>query len=310
MSVEEELSRLSFKENTAVSIGVFDGVHLGHLSLFNKLLEVSRKEHLKSVALTFFPHPREVLAPDTKIPYLTAPVFKAKLLKEIGINSVITLLFDRQTASLSARDFAVMLRNYFKMHALIIGPDFTLGKDRLGDAPALRALGEELGFTLYVMPPFILNGEEISSTTIRKALSQGDIAKVHRLTRRYFRLDGYVITGEGRGASLGFPTANLDVAEGQALPADGVYAACAYLVGKPLAALVNIGKRPTFGKGERTTEVYIVDYCENIYGKELKVDIIEHLRPEICFNSTAELKKQIDIDLKKGKLILSNKGVI
>jgi len=156
----------------------------------------------------------------------------------------------------------------------------------------------------------ILSDEEVSSTTIRKALAIGEMLKVSRFMGRYYRLCGHIVAGDNRGASLGFPTANLSINPKQALPADGVYAARAILEGKPFAALVNIGSRPTFGDGKRTTEVFLINYSGNIYGKELEVDIIEYLRREIRFNSASELKKQIALDLLGGKAILAKEGII
>ncbi|MES0278539.1 MAG: riboflavin kinase, partial [Dehalococcoidales bacterium] len=155
------------------------------------------------------------------------------------------------------------------------------------------------------VPPVKLSGEIVSSTAIRNALAGGDMGKVQRMTGRYFRFEERVVTGNGRGADLGYPTANLDTDPEQALPADGVYATWAYVDNKPLRAVTSIGHRPTFGGGERIVEVYIMGYQGNLYGSRLKIDIIERLRGEMRFDSATALTAQIEDDIKKAKGIFS-----
>ena len=154
----------------------------------------------------------------------------------------------------------------------------------------------------------MVNGEVVSSTAIRKALADGDMKRVVNLTGRPFSLHGRVITGSGRGIGLGFPTANLDVDSEQALPAEGVYATWAYVDDKAYQSMTNIGNRPTFGGSERTVEVYVLNYHSDLYGRELKIDIIERLRGEKKFDTTEELKKQIAEDVKQGRAILDSRG--
>jgi riboflavin kinase/FMN adenylyltransferase len=165
-----------------------------------------------------------------------------------------------------------------------------------------------MDFTVTVVPPAVINGEVVSSTAIRKALAQGDMKKVSRLAGRSFRLHGQVVAGTGRGGTLGFPTANLDLHRKQAVPADGVYASRAYLDGSAYRSMTNIGQNPTFGGGERTVEVYILDYHGDLYGQELRIDIVERLRDEKQFGSAEELKKQMTEDVKRGRAILDSGG--
>jgi len=308
MSVEEELARAAPSKDTLLTVGVFDGVHLGHKYLISKLVEQARQQDLLSGVVTFRQHPQEVLHPETKLPFLTDLDERINLLRSEGVKIIVPISFTAESARLSARQFVKLLRKYLRMRGLVIGADFALGRNREGNADALRALGQEMGFSVTVVPAVILNGEVVSSTTIRKALSKGDIEKVHRLTGRPFSLHGQVITGARRGVALGFPTANLDVAPEQALPPDGVYATWAYIDGGAYQSMTNIGHNPTFGDRKHAVEVYIVDYQGDLYGRELKIEIMGRLRDEKKFRTVEELKQQMAEDVKCGKAILGSKG--
>jgi riboflavin kinase/FMN adenylyltransferase len=307
MQVEEELAKVSPKKDMLLTIGVFDGVHLGHKYLISKLTESARQQNLLGGVVTFRQHPQEVLPPQSRLPFLTSLTDRVSLLKNEGVENVIVLSFTRELARLSARQFVSLLKKYLRMKGLIIGPDFALGSNREGNTGTLSALGEEMGFSVNVVPPIVLNGEVISSTAIRNALSNGDMKRVHNLMGRLFSLHGDVVTGTGRGTELSFPTANLDVNSAQALPPEGVYATLAYINGKVHQSVTNIGKRPTFGENKRTVEVHIPGYHGDLYGQELKIDVVERLRSEIQFKSAEALKKQIAEDVEKSRAILSSK---
>jgi len=308
MRVEEELAELSPEKDMLLTIGVFDGVHLGHKHLISQLTEHARQQDLLSGVVTFHQHPQEILSPQTKLPFLTDLATRANLLKNEGVEAIITLSFTRQLAQLSARQFVSLLKKYLRMRGIIIGPDFTLGQNREGSPNTLCALGQDMNFSVTVIPPVMVNGEVVSSTAIRKALADGDMKRVINLIGRPFSLHGRVITGSGRGIGLGFPTANLDVDSEQALPADGVYATWAYIDDKAYQSMTNIGKRPTFGGSEPTVEVYVLDYHSDLHGRELKIDIIERLRGEKKFDTVEDLKKQITEDVKQGRAILDSRG--
>ena len=308
MQVEEELAQLSPKKDMLITIGVFDGVHRGHKYLLAQLTEHARREGLLSGVVTFRQHPREVLSPQTKLPYLTSLAQRTDLLKNEGIEAVIPLSFTPQLARLSARRFITLLKKHLRMRAIVIGPDFVLGREREGNADTLRTLGEELDFSVVVISPVTNGGEVISSTAIRKALTEGDMNKVRNLLGRPFSIQGRVTTGTGRGTELGFPTANLEIDPKQALPAEGVYATWAYIDDQAYQSMTNIGRRPTFGGNDRTVEVYLLNYHDNLYGRELKIDIAERLRDEKRFDNVDELKKQIAEDVKQGIAILSSQG--
>ena len=191
------------------------------------------------------------------------------------------------------------------MRGLVVGPDFALGKNREGDIDVLQKLGQEMNFSFTVVPPLLKNGEVVSSTVLRKALANGDMRKVRELVGRPFSLKGKVVAGAGRGAGLGFPTANIDLSSKHALPPDGVYAGWAYINGKEHRAMVNIGKCPTFGGCEQTVEAYVVDYKGDLYRRELKIDIMARLRDEKKFDTVEELKKQMAEDVRRGTALLT-----
>jgi riboflavin kinase/FMN adenylyltransferase len=307
--VEEELAKFSPGRDTVLTIGVFDGVHLGHKHLISELLKQARERKLLSVVVTFLQHPEDLLSSGKKLPFITDIKTRITLLHEEGVGIVVPLSFTAQLARLDARQFINLLQKYLKMRGLVIGPDFALGKERQGNIDTLRRLGREMVFSVTVVPPLTVNGEVVSSTAIRKALADGDMKKFKELTGHSFSLHGKVVTGAGRGEGLGFPTANLDVSSGQAIPPDGVYAGLAHIDGKVYHAMTNIGRNPTFGNTERTIESYLIDYSGDLYRHELSVDFVARIRDEKKFASVEELKKQIAEDVRQGKTLLESRDV-
>jgi riboflavin kinase/FMN adenylyltransferase len=308
MLVEQELARSSPERDTVLTIGVFDGVHLGHKHLIAELLHQARQKQLLSGVVTFRHNPEKLLSHRNKLPFLTDIDERTGLLKNEGVDIVIPLSFTPELAQLSAREFIVLLKKYLKMRGLVIGTDFALGKERQGDTDALLKLGQEMDFCVTVVPPLTINGKIVSSTAIRKALADGDMEKYGELTGRPFSLHGKVVAGAGRGEGLGFPTANLDVSSRQAIPPDGVYAGLAHINGKVYQSMTNIGQNPTFGNTERTIESYLIDYHGDLYGHEISVDFVAKLRDEKKFKSIDELKKQVAEDIRQGKTILKSMG--
>jgi riboflavin kinase/FMN adenylyltransferase len=309
MSVEEELDRFSPEKDTLLTIGVFDGVHLGHKHLISKLKELAHKQGISSGVITFQQHPQEVLSPQTTLPWLTGLEQRIALLKNEGVDIVVPLSFTPDLASLSPERFLSLLKEHLGMRGLVVGPDFALGKNREGDIDTLRRLGKEMGFSLTVVPPMTIDGGVVSSTAIRQALARGNTKKAQKLLGRPFSLKGRVVGGDKRGQKLGFPTANLEVAPGQALPTGGVYACRAYINGKAYSAMTNIGSRPTFGGGEQSIEAYLIDYKGDLYGRELAIDFIERLRDEKRFDTPEQLEEQIAEDIRRGRAILETRGV-
>jgi riboflavin kinase/FMN adenylyltransferase len=308
MSVEKELGKFSSEKDTLLTIGVFDGVHLGHQHLISKLKELARKQGFASGVITFPQHPQEVLSPQTRLPWLTGLETRIALLKEEGVDVVVPLSFTPQLAGLSPERFLSLLKEHLRMRGLVVGPDFALGKNREGDTSALHRLGKKMGFSITVVPPMTIDGEIVSSTAIRQALADGDMKKVEKLLGRPFRLEGRVVGGDKRGRRLGFPTANLEPAPGQALPTGGVYACRAYRNGQAYSAMTNIGRHPTFGGGKQLIETYLIDYQGDLYGRELALDFIERLRDEKKFDTAEQLEEQIAEDVRRGRAILEARG--
>ncbi|MEA1959528.1 MAG: bifunctional riboflavin kinase/FAD synthetase [Chloroflexota bacterium] len=301
MLIEEELSRVSPKRETALTIGVFDGVHLGHQLLINKVKEKAAADNLESGVVTFLHHPRLVLGRQSQITFITSIEERIQMLKALGLDHVIALSFTTNLSHLGARDFITSISRHLKLRELVIGPDFALGKEREGNAEALRSLGDDLGFQVEVVPPLLYQGEIVSSTAIRGALARGEISKMNKFLGRRFTLNGQVEHGDSRGKTLGYPTANLIPVEDQALPADGVYAAYAVLDDASYNAVLNIGVRPTFRGEHRLIEVHLLNFDGDIYGQELKIELVDRLRDEMKFPGPDELKAQLikDVDLAK-----------
>jgi len=308
MQVEEELAQFTPQKGMILTIGVFDGVHLGHKYLISQLITTAREKHLLSGVITFRQHPRQVLQHRRRLPLLTTVAQKVELIKKEGVDYVLALTFNPELANLNAREFVSLLQKHLKMQCLLIGPDFTLGKKREGNFDTLSTLGREKGFKVIRVTPKISNGDMVSSTSIRDVLEQGNITKVNRLLGRPFGIEGRVTTGAGRGTSLGFPTANLQVDARQALPPEGVYATWAFVNKERHQSMTNIGRNPTFGENERTVEVFLLNFEGNLYGQNVRIEIEERLRNEKRFDSVDDLKKQIADDIRQGIEILKTTG--
>ena len=299
-----ELANFRPERGTLLTIGVFDGVHLGHQHLIEMLNQQAAARNLLSGVVTFSRHPRAVLSPQTKLARLTTLEERTSLFKSLGVDLVVPIPFDSEVAKLSAREFVAILQEHLRMQGLIIGPNFALGRGREGNVDALKALGQELGFTVEVVGPLTVGNHMASSTAIREALSRGDMETTSKLLGRHFSLSGVVVGGRERGQVLGFPTANLEVDSEHALPADGVYATLGHIGDKVYRSVTNIGMRPTFNERERTIEVFLIDFAGDIYGQKLTIDIIERLRGEMKFAGSEELVAQISKDVERAREIL------
>jgi riboflavin kinase / FMN adenylyltransferase len=304
MKVEEELKEFATQRDTVLTIGVFDGVHIGHQRLMEYLKRQALAEDRLPGVVTFRGHPQHVISPKTPLYRLVPLDERIRAIREMGIELVVPLSFNLELARVPARDFVALLQKYLRMRGLIIGADFALGKGREGDPIALRQMGKDMGFWVEVFAPQLIDGEVVSSTAIRQALAVGDVKKVTRLLGRPLVLHGRIVHGDERGKQLGFPTANLAFTRGQALPEDGVYVTKAYLGGQALPSVTNIGKRPTFGENRRTVEVYLIGFSGEIYGEVLRVELVDRLRGEKRFSSPEELKAQISQDVEKARSML------
>lgn len=306
MKIVYDPAEIALDKPSALSIGVFDGVHLGHRYLMNRLLESAQGRDFLSGVITFDAHPDNVLAPDRDVRYLTALDERLTLLSELGLDFAVVLSFTKELAQTSARDFILSLMGRLSMKELWIGPDFALGRDRQGDATYLRILGQELGFRLEALEPLLHRGEIISSSNIRALLREGRVSEASHLLGRYPVLKGQVMSGTRRGHKLGFPTANLAMDRRMMIPADGIYAARVRWGTANHQGVVNIGVRPTFeDHGERIVEAHILDFAGDLYGQTLEVELIKRLRPEKRFDNAEALIAQMEEDVAQVRHIFS-----
>jgi riboflavin kinase/FMN adenylyltransferase len=311
MEIIDDLSKINLNSDTIIAVGAFDGVHRGHQYLIQQMVEEARQTKRLAGLITFHPHPSAVLSPYNPTYYLSTPGEKAALLEQLGLDILAILPFDHEMAQTSAHDFIAQVRRYLHMAELWVGTDFALGRAREGDVETLRALGQELGFTVRVIEPLTWQGQIISSTRIRSLLLKGRVRQAAQMLGRYPSLAGEVMRGSQRGHCLGFPTANLEVRKERVIPADGVYAVYARLGKERHQGVANIGLRPSFEiGGERIVEVHILDFEEDIYGCDLVVEFVERLRDERRFADVEELKAQIKRDIAQARRILAEEKPI
>lgn len=291
---------------TAVAIGVFDGVHVGHQAVSGEIVELAGQRNLIPLALTFDPHPLEFLDPDQAPLLLTSVEQRCELLGEMGIEIVGVLPFP-QIRDLAPEVFAEeVIGDRLQAKAVAVGENFRFGLDRAGDTALLREVGSRLGIDVRVTSLVReLHGDTASSTRIRSLILVGDVEHAAVLLGRWFEMRGPVMHGDGRGKGIGFPTANVHVAERMATPATGVYAAFAGVEGVFHRAVVNIGSRPTFGPGRMAVEAHLMDFEADLYGKTLALRFVARLRNERRFDSVDALVEQIGQDVEKGLGILS-----
>ncbi len=299
MRLIHALEDAQLTEESVVTIGSFDGVHRGHQSLIAGVREAALQANRAAVVMTFFPHPSVVLGRAQPF-YLTSPEEKLVQINQAGADLLIEWPFTPETARMRAAEFVDQLVSQLHMRELWIGHDFALGYQREGNAEFLTRLGETHGFTVKSVEPITHDGEVISSSGIRAALKRGDVAHAARLLGRSFRFSGRVVPGDGRGRTIGIPTANIDVWPEHAVPANGVYACRAWVGHLPHAAAVNIGTRPTVtDQTQRTIEAHLLDFDKDLYGINVTLDFIEFLRGEQKFNGVSELVAQITRDVAR-----------
>ncbi|HEY5650992.1 MAG TPA: bifunctional riboflavin kinase/FAD synthetase [Acidimicrobiia bacterium] len=294
---------------SAVAIGVFDGVHLGHQQVLETLVKRAAEIDGIAVALTFDPHPLEFVDPARAPKLLTSIDERAEVMEACGVGIMGVLPFV-QIRDLEPGLFAAEILSYRLNAAWVaVGGNFRFGHNRSGDPELLARVGSELGFDVDVVSMFGDDEHDVfSSTRIRAELGHGRVAEAARLLGRRFSLAGPVVHGDARGRSIGFPTANLHIPERMAVPADGVYAVFAEVTGRRLPAVVNIGVRPTFGVNARAVEVHLLDFSADVYGEEVEVEFVERIRGEQRFESLDALTAQIARDVATARSLLSERN--
>jgi riboflavin kinase/FMN adenylyltransferase len=307
MSLSQRLAGFAPDRNTVLTVGVFDGVHLGHRHLLNHLIDWASPGCIPTV-ITFSNRPVTVFRPGTFPSYLTTPEHKVTLLEQAGIELVVSLEFTEELSQVTARQFAELLRESMGMRGLVLGPDSALGQGREGDLAFMQAEGERLGFWVRSVPPLEMNGQPVKSRVIREALVVGDVARGASLLGRNHCLSGKVVVGDQRGRTLGFPTANIDVFPGLLWPGDGIYATWAYFGGERHLSATSIGVRPTFGLTQRLVEVYVMDFSGDLYGQQITVEFVDKVRNQETFADIDTLIARIEQDVADSRTVLATAG--
>lgn len=298
MRVYKSLENLSEFFRPSLTIGTFDGIHLGHQKILNTLKNKASEKQGESVLLTFYPHPRVVVGTEEKLFLLNTPEEKLALLEKMGIDNVVMIPFSREFSLLSPEKYIEeILINKFHPATIVIGYDHKFGKDRKGDFTLLEKLKSVYDYELVEINKEMLDDIAISSTKIRNFLNEGNVKAANELLGYHYSINGKVVKGFQNGRKLGYPTANiLPYHTEKLIPLNGIYAAIVTYKDKKYKGLLNIGHNPTFNALHKTIEVNIVDFDKDIYGEELIVELIDYIRPEKKFNSLDELIKAIDND--------------
>lgn len=285
----------------ALSIGNFDGVHRGHAALMAELRRQAMAVHGPAVAITFDPHPGQLLRPGVSPPPLTTMAERARLLHAAGADHVVILQTTPELLRLSAEEFFDrVIRGHFAARALVEGSNFRFGRDRGGDVTTLADLCARHGMTMDVVEPILVDGEPVSSSRARLALERGAVDEAAACLGRPYALTGTVGRGQRRGNTLGFPTANLEQVE-TVVPADGVYAVRAWHEGRAWPAAANIGPNPTFGEGRRKIEAHLIDFSDDLYDQSLTVEFLQRLRDTRPFRDATELVAQLREDVARAR---------
>jgi riboflavin kinase/FMN adenylyltransferase len=294
--------------NPVLTIGNFDGVHIGHMSLFRRVKELAKELKGESIIVTFNPHPIKVICPGNGPPLITPHEQKLHLIEEAGIDVFIVIEFTREFAQLSAHDFVQnIIHEKIGARAVVVGPDYRFGHKREGDIPLLSQMGEKLDFEVHVVSDLTVNGREVSSSSIRDFVIGGDLDGAREMLGRDYQVTGQVVPGRDRGGRLlGFPTANLKLID-ELTPKPGVYATEVFIDGHRHEGATNIGYSPTFMNGIFSVETHILDFSEDIYGKMIQVRFIERLRDEKTFSGPEELSMQIRKDVEQARRVLAKR---
>ena len=300
--LDEESASLPFP---IVTIGNFDGLHLGHQAVLKLVTERARAIGGTVVVLTFDPHPLRVLAPHLNLRFLSDPEEKLALLEASGVAVVVRLPFTAAFAAQSPEEFMqAVLAKGLAAHELYVGQNFRFGRNREGTIQTLLVAAPRLGFTVHAISPVVIQGIPVSSTWIRELIQAGSVRDAAALLGRPYVLKGRVIRGAGRGGDLGYRTANLLPPEGRVVPADGVYATHLQRDAAALAAVTYVGRRPTFGAGTRLIETHLLEGDSDLYGREIGVAFHERLRADMVFDSSDQLARQIATDVERTRDIL------
>jgi riboflavin kinase/FMN adenylyltransferase len=309
MDVVHGTGSLPIEGESAVTIGFFDGVHRGHQAVIGRAVEVATNRSHRAVAVTFDRHPLETLSPGKTPKLLTTLRRKAALIEELGVDVLFVLEFTEEVSRWSPQEFvARILADGLHARHVVVGTNFTFGHKAAGNLGVLAELGPAHGFGAEGMSVVKVDGRPVSSTSIREALSEGDLDWPERATGRRYMVEGHVITGAGRGAGLGWPTANLRTPPGLLLPGRGVYAGRALVEGRPWPAAINVGINPTFGEEPMHAEAHLLGFRGDLKGQVVALEFWERLRDEVRFASPQDLAAQIGEDVERTRRLVVEGG--
>lgn len=296
--IRRSIEEIPFNSKSIVTVGTFDGVHIAHQRILSNLVNRANLEGLRSVVITFSPHPQEVLT-GKRVDLLMTEEERFRTISDFGIDEVCVMRFDHNFSQITAEDFLLLLvRERIGLQEFVLGYNHTFGKGARGTLELAKDLGRKNGFEVSSLDAVYVDGEVVSSSAIRKLLKQGNLSFANKMLGKPYHFEGIVVRGDGRGKGLGYPTANLRLIDDRLLvPALGVYIVDVEVDEKKYPGLMSIGVRPTFADGGHVTvEVWISNFEEDIYGKQIGVTFIQRLRDEMKFNSAGELVKQMDND--------------
>ena len=305
-------SNFAAVRDSAVTVGLFDGLHRGHRAILDVLTQAAAAQALRSVVLTFDAHPRDVLRETgTPVPLLTTLEEKLELLAAAKVDLTIVLQFDQTLAKMSATDFVqIILKGRIGMRKVVVGFNHGFGKDRAGDRETLLAMTKPLGFSVDVVNHAHLGDTIVSSTYLRELIGRGDVAQAAEGLGRFYSVRSAIVHGAGRGKRLHWPTANLGaITRGKLCPGDGIYAGLARVRGETHPAAISSGFNPTFSEGRHSVEAHLIGFDDDIYDENIELAFVEHLRTEKKFTSEEGLSSQIAEDVRQAERVLRERGL-
>lgn len=297
MIVTKNLKNAKSKEPSILTLGTFDGVHKGHKKIIKRLINESKKSNLKSLILTFFPHPRNVINSNSKVKSISTLEEKTEIFSKLGVQELIIQDFNKSFSNITAEEFIELLVNNLNLKKIIVGYNHKFGKNRSADINSLKNYGSKYSFEVIEIEAFEIEDIKISSTKIRNSIESGEIDKCNSFLGYNFNIKGKVVKGKSIGKVIGFPTANIVLEEDyKIIPKNGVYLIKSIIENEKLYGMMNIGFNPTFGINKKTIEVNLFNYNKDLYGATLKVELIKFIRDEIKFSDVKELQYQLKSD--------------
>ena len=307
MTLNDQLAEVTPREDTLLTIGMFDGVHIGHQHLLKRLRQLAIDKGLLAGVVTFKNHPSNVLRPKASVQLIAPLAMRKSLIRNVGIEFIADLEFTQEFSLLLADEFISLLVRELKMKGLVVGPDFAMGHNRKGNIPALQTLAKKMDFHLEVMEPSMLYGQVVKSSDIRTLVAADNVHQASQMLGPPFALLGVVGHGKRRGRILGFPTANLKLDPGILIPGNGIYATWATIEGRRFQAATSVGVNPTFGSVKKQVETFLIDFEGDLYERTVQLEFISYLRPEHTFATVEDLACQMEKDVNQVKIVLNQR---